>query len=63
MTSSVGLDGRGSKGAMCHQGRQCLFKACQPGNILSHSYLVCLDRHGTKREERQRQHRHNWYVD
>lgn len=48
MTSCVGLDGRGSKGAMCHRGRQRLFKACQPGNILTHSYLVCLDRHCTK---------------
>lgn len=37
------------------RGRQRLFKACQPGSILSHSYLVCLDRHSTKGEGRKRQ--------
>lgn len=61
--SCVGLDGRGSKGAVCHGGRQRLFKACQPGSILSHSYLVCLDRHGTKGEGRKSQHGLNWHVE
>lgn len=44
MTSCVGLDGRGSKGAMCHWGKQRLFKARQPANILSQRHLVCLER-------------------
>lgn len=61
--SCVGFDSRGSKGAMCHGDRQRLFKACQPGSILSHSYLVCLDRHSTKLEWRKRQHGHNWHVE
>lgn len=63
MTGCVGLDGGGSKGAMCHRGRQRLFKACQPGNTLSHSYLVCLDRHSAKVERRLRRRRHSWHVD
>lgn len=61
--SCVGFDSRGSKGDMCHGGRQRLFKACQLGSILSHSYLVCLDRHSTKGERRKRQHGHNWHVE
>ena len=63
MTRCVGFDGGGSKGAVCQQGRQRLFKACQLGSILSHSYLVCLDRHGTKGEWRKRQRGHNWHAE
>lgn len=59
----VGLDGRASKGAMCRKGRQRLFKACQPGRILSHSYLVCLDGDGTKGKGSEGWQQHNWHVD
>lgn len=51
----VGLDGEGSKAAMCQGGRQRLFEACQRRSFLSHSYLVWLDRHSTKGEQRKRQ--------
>lgn len=61
--SCVGLDGRQSKGAVCRGGRQRLFKSCQLSSFLSHSYLVCLDRHNIKVEQRKRQHGHNWHVD
>lgn len=50
------------KGAMCHFGRQHLFKACQPDSILSHSYLVCLDRHSTKGIGSKGQHGPNRHV-
>lgn len=61
--SCVGLDGKRSKGAMCHRFRRRLFKACQHSSFLSHSYLVCLDRHSTKGEQRKRHHGHNWHVE
>ena len=61
--SCVGLDGQRSKGAICRGGRQRLCKACQPSSFLSHSYLVCLDRHNIKGEQRKRQHWHNWHVE
>lgn len=63
MKRHVAFDGRGSKAAMCQRGRQRLFNACQLASILSHSYLVCLDRHSTKAERRKRQHGHNWHAD
>lgn len=61
--SCVGLDSRGSKGAMCQGGRQHLFKACQTDSILSHSYLVLLDRRSITAEGRKGQHRHNWNAE